>query len=157
MAKSILGVDPGLKGGLALLGDDGSLIEAMPMPVLQLSGKGEINLAIIMALLQRWQPGHIWIEQQQSMPRQGVASSFRTGQNYGDLRGFFIGAGFSYSTVRANVWKRCLGVPADKTAAIAIATRQFPGGFAFWSTAGKDGVAEAALIALYGWRQATKM
>jgi crossover junction endodeoxyribonuclease RuvC len=156
LTTSIVGIDPGLSGGLALLSADGSLIEALRMPVLKLNGKGEINLAALSATLHRWQPGHVWIEQQQSMPRQGVASSFRTGQNYGDLRGFLFGAGFTYSIVRPNIWKRAMGVPADKTAAIAIATRQFPAASAFWSRWADDGVAEAALIALYGHRQGSR-
>lgn len=153
MTSPIVGIDPGLSGGLALLRFDGILMDAMRMPILKLNGKGEINLASLSATLHRWQPNHIWIEQQQSMPRQGVASSFRTGQNYGDIRGFLYGAGFTYSTVKPNVWKRAMRVPADKVAAIAIATRQFPAASALWSRVADDGVAEAALIALYGHRQ----
>lgn len=156
MTPFIVGIDPGLSGGLALLGPDGNLLEALRMPVLKLSGKGEINLATVAATLRRWQPGHIWIEQQQSMRGQGVASSFRTGQNYGCLLGFVAGINIPYSIVRPNIWKRAMSVPADKTAAIAIATRQFPAASACWSRSADDGVAEAALIALYGHRQATR-
>jgi hypothetical protein len=157
MTLSIVGIDPGLEGGLALLGADGQLIAAERMPIVKLNGKGEINLAMFSARLNEWMPTHVWIEQQQSMPRQGSASSFRTGQNYGDLRGFILGRNLPLSIVRANIWKRALSVPADKTAAIAIATRLFPAGSAFWSRAGDDGVAEAALIALYGHQQATRL
>jgi crossover junction endodeoxyribonuclease RuvC len=153
LTTSIVGIDPGLSGGLALLSADGSLIEALRMPVLKLNGKGEINMASLSAIIHRWQPGHIWLEQQQAMPRQGVASSFRTGQNYGCLLGFVAGLSIPYSIVRPNIWKRALGVPADKAAAIAIATRQFPAASSYWCRAADDGVAEAALIALYGHRQ----
>lgn len=150
----ILGIDPGLSGGLAIVSPDGRLLHATRMPTLTLHGKGELDLAAIGALLTRWAPVHAWIEQQQAMPRQGVASSFRTGQNYGTLLGFIAGRGIAYSIARPAVWKKAMGVPADKTAAIAIATRLLPSGSSYWARRADDGVAEAALIALYGIRQA---
>ena len=150
----ILGIDPGLNGGLALLcGDE---LAAIPMPVLTLNGKGEIDLAAVRATLAAWDPNHAWIEQQQSMPRQGVASSFRTGQNYGDLRGFLVGRMLPFSIVRPAVWKKAMSVPADKAAAIAIATRTFPAFSHLWSKRKDDGVAEAALIAAYGRQRFAK-
>ena len=150
----ILGIDPGLSGGLALLCGDALL--AVAMPVLTLNGKGEIDLAAFRHILSQWSPTHAWIEHQQAMPRQGVASSFRTGQNYGDLRGFLIGSLISFTTVRPAIWKKAMGVPADKTAAIAIATRTFPASSNLWSRKKDDGIAEAALIAAYGQRQGTR-
>jgi crossover junction endodeoxyribonuclease RuvC len=144
----ILGIDPGLTGGLALL--CGEELAAIPMPVLTLNGKGEIDLAAVRATLSVWDPAHAWIEQQQAMPRQGVASSFRTGQNYGDLRGFLVASLVPFSIVRPAVWKKAMSVPADKGAAIAIATRTFPAFSHLWSRKKDDGVAEAALIAAYG-------
>jgi crossover junction endodeoxyribonuclease RuvC len=147
----ILGIDPGLTGGLALLcGDE---LTAIPMPVLTFNGKGEIDLARVRAALIAMKPTYAWIEQQQAMPRQGVASSFRTGQNYGDLRGFLVGSQIPFSIVRPAVWKKAMSVPADKAAAIAIATRTFPAFSHLWAMKKDDGVAEAALIAAYGQQQ----
>jgi crossover junction endodeoxyribonuclease RuvC len=148
----ILGIDPGLSGGLALLTATDPLLAA-PMPVVTLSGKGEVNLAALAGILDDWQPTLAWVEQQQAMPRQGVASSFRTGQNYGILLGFLAGRLLPVSIVRPAVWKKAMGVPADKTAAVAIATRTFPASSHLWNRKRDDGIAEAALIAAYGMSQ----
>jgi crossover junction endodeoxyribonuclease RuvC len=149
----ILGIDPGLSGGLALL-YGGAIIQAAPMPVIKLAGKGEVNLAHLKSLLCEWAPSHAWVEQQQSMPRQGVASSFRTGQNYGTLLGFLQASGTPVTIVRSAVWKRAMGVPADKAAAVAVASRLLPSSSHWWPRRGDDGIAEAALLAVYGSRQA---
>lgn len=147
----ILGIDPGLSGGVALFSTDGLLAE--PMPVLKLRGRGELDLAALSRLLGEWEPTHAWLEEQQAMPRQGVASTFRTGLNYGTLLGLLTGRHVPLTTVRPAAWKRTMGVPADKAAAIAIATRLFPASASAWSRRRDDGVAEAALIACYGHRQ----
>ena len=147
----ILGIDPGITGGLALLCGDGLL--AVAMPVLTLNGKNEINLAELRSILGQWAPTHAWLEKQQAMPRQGATSSFRTGQNYGDLRGFLTASLIPWREVRPAVWKKAMSVPADKAAAIAIATRTFPAHSDLWSMRKDDGIAEAALIAAYGQRQ----
>jgi crossover junction endodeoxyribonuclease RuvC len=148
----ILGIDPGLSGGLALL-HGGAIIQAAAMPVVKVAGKGEIDLARLGAILRDWAPSHAWVEQQQSMPRQGVASSFRTGQNYGTLLGFLQASGVPVAVVRPAVWKRAMGVPSDKAAAVAIASRLLPSSSHWWPRRGDDGIAEAALLAVYGSRQ----
>jgi len=151
----ILGIDPGLSGGLALLTLTDTLWAA-PMPVVELRSKGEINLAALAGILDHWQPTHAWIEQQQAMPRQGVTSSFRCGQNYGILLGFLAGRLLPVSIVRPAAWKRAMGVPADKAAAVAIATRKFPASSHLWCRKRDDGIAEAALIAAYGMSQCSR-
>lgn len=148
----IMGIDPGLTGGIAILGQ-GGLLHAQRMPVIRFNRKGTIDLAALASLFETWKPTYAWIEQQQSMPKQGVASSFLTGKNYGIILGFMAGNMIAHSTVRPVDWKRIMKVPADKAAAIAIATSTFPSSSSFWSKKGDDGVAEAALIALYGARQ----
>lgn len=147
----ILGIDPGLTGGLALL--CGDALMAVPMPVLTLNYRGEINLAELRRILGQWEPTHAWIEKQQAMPRQGVSSSFRTGQNYGDLRGFLLASLIPFYEVRPAAWKKVMNVPADKAAAVAIASRMYPAYSHLWSRRKDDGIAEAALIAAYGQRQ----
>ena len=149
----ILGIDPGLSGGLALY-DGRAIIQAAPMPVIKLAGKGEIDLARLSAILREWAPACAWVEQQQAMPRQGVASSFRTGQNYGTLMGFLQASGVPVTIVRPSTWKRVMGVPSDKAAAVAIASRLLPSSSHWWPRKGDDGIAEAALLAVYGSRQA---
>lgn len=144
----VMGIDPGLSGGLALVSDSGVLAERMP--TVHLHGKGSIDLADLGRYINLWEPELVIIEEQQSMPKQGVSSSFRTGMNYGILLGFTTGKGIPLETVSARVWKKALKVPADKDAARAIATRLFPDASHAWSLKCEDGVAEAALLAHYG-------
>lgn len=152
----ILGIDPGLSGGLSLLEIAGGTmlsLAAVPMPTVSLNKKGEIDLAALGALLTEWRPSVCWIEQQQAMPGQGGASTFRTGLNYGMLRGFIPAREIPINLVRPATWKAAMGVPADKSAARAIASRIFPAHSHLWAKVKDDGLAEAALIALYGSRR----
>ena len=157
MTVRILGIDPGLSGGLALLtpatDDAPPILVALPMPVVSLKGKGEIDLAALGAILSDWRPTVCWIEEQQAMPRQGVSSTFRTGYNYGTLRGFIQASAIPLHPIRPATWKASLAVPSDKTAARAIASRLFPSYSHLWARVKDDGIAEAALIALYGSRR----
>ena len=146
----ICAVDPGLTGGWALLSPDGLLVE--PMPVLQVGGKNELDIAGLCSLLDIWRPDHAIVEYQQSMPRQGVSSSFKTGKNFGLLLGLLYGAEIPITIVRAARWKRDMQVPRDKTSARHRATQIFPDHYSSWSRVRDDGIAEAALLAEWGRR-----
>lgn len=151
----IIGIDPGLSGGLCLLEiAGGTILAAVPMPTVSLNRKGEIDLAALGALLTEWRPSVCWIEEQQAMPGQGVSSSYRTGYNYGLLRALIFARGIPINPVRPATWKKAVGVPSDKNAARAIASRIFPAHSHLWAKVKDDGLAEAALIALYGSRRA---
>lgn len=143
----ILAIDPGINGGLALLSDNGLLVESMP--TLSVNGKSRIDLASFQALMVSWLPKEAVIETQQSMPNQGVSSSFRTGFNYGALIGVLHGWIIPVTEVRAAVWKKALCVPADKDAARHRAAQLFPDHSASFAKKSSDGLAEAALIAYY--------
>lgn len=146
--KKVMALDPGITGGIAMLSDDGLIAERMP--IVAVDGKNQIDLAALGGYMAAWQPDVVWIEKQQAMPKQGVSSTFRTGLNYGVLVGFIQGRGIPLEIVAHGVWKRVLGVPADKRAARAVATRLFPAFANLWALARDDGIAEAAMIALYG-------
>jgi hypothetical protein len=141
-------MDPGLTGGVSLLSEYGVMAERMP--IVTLNGKGTIDLAELGGLIRAWEPDEIWIEEQQAMPKQGLSSTFRTGLNFGILVGFATGMEVPVNLVRPAVWKKAMGVPADKDAARAIATRLFPAAAQSWKLKRDDGVAESVLIAAYG-------
>jgi crossover junction endodeoxyribonuclease RuvC len=143
-----MGIDPGLTGGLALLTTDGMQVERMP--ILQLNGKKTLDIAALEQQLNEWQPSHVYLERQQSMPRQGVTSSFNTGYHYGLLKGLVTGMKIPLTEVRPAEWKRNMRVPKDKDAARARASELMPANRSDWALKRDDGLAEAALIALYG-------
>jgi Holliday junction resolvasome RuvABC endonuclease subunit len=146
----VLGIDPGLNGGLALLGPDGLLVEAMP--VFKIDGKGHLDLQTIRSLIAEWSPDHVFMERQQSMPKQGLSSTFKTGFGYGVLHGLCAGMQLPVTEVSPGTWKRALGCPADKDGARARASQVFPSHASSWARKKDDGVAESALVAEYGRR-----
>lgn len=145
----LVGIDPGKTGGIAWITPEDVGAIAMPM-----AGK-EIDLPTFVALLQKINPDKIVIEKQQSMPKQGVSSTFTTGANYGRL----CGACAIYSTeiIRPQEWKNVVlkATAKDKPAAIAYCRRVFPTVSLLPTERCKkpsDGMADALCIAEYGRR-----
>lgn len=125
----------------------------MRIPVIKGKSNTVLNVAGIVQTIDDWDPDHVFIERQQSMPGQGVASSFRTGQNYGILVGILAGMRYPVTTVSPVTWKRLMQAPRDKKLVRQRATEIFPGCAQDWRLTRDDGLAEAALIAEYGRRK----
>jgi crossover junction endodeoxyribonuclease RuvC len=51
------------------------------------------------------------IEKVHSMPKQGVASSFKFGRGYGGLRMALIAAGIPFEEVTPQAWQKALAIP----------------------------------------------
>lgn len=149
--ECVVGIDPGLTGGLACLSTDGLMV--MRMPVIKGGSAKILDVANIVQWIDDCDPDHVFVERQQSMPGQGVASSFRTGQNYGIIIGILAGMQYPVTTVSPVIWKRSMEVPKDKRLARARATEIFPKCAQDWGLARDDGLAESALIAEYGRRK----
>ena len=82
----------------------------------------------ICKLLVQYEPEMVFIEQQQAMPRQGVASTFKTGFGYGVYIGILHALGYSYTVVIPRKWKSDWAVPSDKDLARQRATRSHANG-----------------------------
>jgi crossover junction endodeoxyribonuclease RuvC len=148
----ILGVDPGQGGALALLATEGDTIAVHDMPVVALKSGSEISEAMLADLVRELKPDLCWIERVHSMPRQGVASSFKFGLAYGLVRGVVSALGVPVHLVTPNEWKREFRLSVDKQQARVLAARMFPGQAKLFSRVRDDGRAEAALIAVFGGR-----
>lgn len=142
-----LGIDPGHTGGLATYGaGDGDLVWPMPPT------ESEIIKAI-RAIVEIFGEGIIGvIEKVHSMPRQGVASTFKFGQIYGFLRAALASSGIAWQDVQPKVWQAGLSVPAKATPTerkrhlLECAKRIQPKRQVTLVTA------DAVLIAHWGWR-----
>ena len=156
----IIGIDPGLDGGIAILDSRATPIVEI-MPTLG-TGRREIDVG---RLVERFSyfvdPHHAMIERQQAMPKQGVASTFRTGENYGLLIGILAGLQIPYTIVPPRTWQKVMldGVgkirETPKAASIFRAQQLFPNvNLKATDRCRKchDGMAEALLIAAYGER-----
>jgi len=144
----ICGIDPGLTGGISFI--HGVDIVASRVPVTSVGGKKFLNLVEIIKLLDLYKPTMVFIEKQQSMPNQGVASTFKTGFNYGIYIGLFTALGIAYAEVSPRKWKKELEVPADKNLARDKASELMPQAANSWLLKCEDGVAESAMIAYWG-------
>ena len=95
----------------------------------------------------------VTIENVHAMPKQGVASSFSFGVGYGVWRGIIAAYGLRCNRVEPTVWKKALGLPKAKGAAVAKALKLYPRAELGHSYRGRtiysEGRAEALLIAHY--------
>ncbi len=121
--KAYIGIDPGQSGGIALV-QEGTPACAWKMP------ETERDVFDLIASLKRWDdaPTMAVIEAVHSMPRQGVASSFKFGRNYGGLRMALIGAGIPFREVTPGKWQKDMGClsKGDKNVTKAKAQQLFP-------------------------------
>ena len=72
----ILGIDPGVHGGLAIVVlNDGAapqLINAIDIPIVGTGAKERVDVLAIRNWIARYQPVHAYIERAQAMPKQGI-------------------------------------------------------------------------------------
>lgn len=149
---TILGIDPGITGGVAFLYPNINEVAAYDIPNVD----GEVDVDTLFKLIGQQDPSVGVIERVGAMPKQGVSSTFRFGQAAGALAATIVCARVPLFRVAPAKWKRHFGLSADKEEARAKAIQLWPGADCF--TRKKDhGRAEAALIALYHWQTAPRM
>lgn len=153
--KTVLGIDPGLNGGLAFLNEEG--ITLVPMPTI--AGK-DYDIQAIKRYLVEFKPVLTVLEQQISMPGQGLSSTLQTGKGYGILLGLLAGMEMPHQVISAKTWQGKLftGVAAKldtKAKSEIIAKRIFPSADFRRSDRARvaaDGLTDAACIAEYARR-----
>jgi len=154
-SELFIGIDPGQAGGIAFIcTGGGGFYSAIPMPetrlqlytVLKMWADGYGNGLPIMAI----------IESVHSMPKQGVASTFKFGKGYGEVLGICTALGFKILEPTPQAWKKIMlaGTDKGKDASIQVAENLFPQVQLVQPRCRKahDGAAEAILLAEYGRR-----
>ena len=156
--KTIVGCDPGLSGAVCVL-DDNELM-AFRMPIFTYEGaqgksKRKIDTIALKNILQDEKKNnpHVYIERVHAMPGQGVSSMFSMGFGCGIIEAAVMCCGLPLTYVTPQKWKKDLQVPADKDGARLRASQLMPQYAHNWSLKKDHGIAEAALIALWGMRQ----
>ena len=146
--KSILGIDPGVSGALAVYYPDHPMIIAIhDMPV---DGKA-IDGYELTKIISQYNPEVAFIEAVHSFSGQGVSSSFNFGCSYGVARGVVAACGIPTTLVSPQKWKRELELSKDKNQSLEMARMLWPDSDKF-KRKKDDGRAEAALIAMYGFK-----
>lgn len=151
----IIGVDPGKSGGIAAVDSGGSLLAGMRTPLLKHGKRDVVDTAALNAWLPELGsvPSAVVIEQVSSRPGQGSVSGFNFGRHTGAVEGWAVALNVPVRWVTPVVWKRAIGIPAgsDKRASLDRARLEF-GASQIWDVMANDGIAEAALIALWALR-----
>lgn len=156
---SFIGIDPGLSGGIAVIGP--ILTKAERTPILQ-GDKRTMNLPACAAWLRDAIAANgcgafAVIEKVHAMPKQGVSSSFCFGKGYGSWLGILSSFNIAYQEVTPQAWKKAMldgSDKGDKASSLNRATTLFP--YVKLIPEGcrtpSDGIAEALLMAEYGRR-----
>ena len=107
----IIGIDPGLSGGIAIL-DNSKVIELFDMPVMPdgKKNKRQLNNALLVKLIKNniknLEDTVMVVEQVNAMPGQGVTSMFNFGQTFGAIKGICAALGLPIFFVRPAKWKK---------------------------------------------------
>ena len=140
-----IGIDPGAKGGIAVISDDG--ISVFPYSDSQL-------LNTVSSLTN--ENTRCCLEQVHAMPKQGVSSTFKFGVSYGFIKGVLESHDISYQEIPPQRWKKEFGLNSDKAASIDVCRHLFPSATLRASDrcrTDNDGMAEALLMAEYARRK----
>lgn len=174
MKRLIMGIDPGRNGGVAILdADEAIALCGLPLPVLQMKGKGyELNVDKLHGLLTEHAGADgriaaIAVERNSSHGYEGRGGLWTMAENSGEILGAFkmyqvLNPTTRLIRVRSQDWKAVVlrGVNTDddksaKAAGIIEARRMFPNISLRSSAQAKkdhDGISDALMIAEYGRR-----
>ena len=141
---SALSIDPGaISGAYALLPDDGPPVVG-DLPV----ADGQLDGAYFGQMVREMNPVYAIVERVASMPKQGVASTFKFGMAVGIIHGVLLASGVPVHLVTPGVWKKHFNLGPDKEQARGLAKRLYPG--VIGMDRKKDsGRAEALLLGSY--------
>lgn len=142
-----LGIDPGQNGGATVVGSRGEICT-----VCSFSKLTEHDLAtyfIDVADLYGGASNRLvaGIERVHSMPKQGVASSFKFGMGYGFLRGLLAANCISFTEPTPQAWQKYMNCMSkgDKNVTKAAAQKKWPK----WAGKITHSIADSMLIAEY--------
>ena len=161
----ILGIDPGLTGGICAVDRDRRVLILEPMP----ETAKVVDSQDLARLLRRadelpMQPPDVFLEQVSARPGQGSVSTFKFGRVYGAVEGVVGALGFPLHLVRPQAWQKVshAGTPGNadpKERSVLAASRLYPSvDLVRGTTTTRErasqphlGLVDALLIAHFGW------
>jgi crossover junction endodeoxyribonuclease RuvC len=164
----VMGIDPGLSGGLALIDTRTGEVVVDDMPVLVVSSKKvrvkkgkkagtlrkkdklTVDGKAVGDWVEKYEPDVAVVEAVASRPEQGVVSVFAFGEAFGAVCGAVAAMNIPVQRVAPSVWKRRLGlIGVDKKASLKVARKLYKRAEARLGRVKDNGRAEALLIAHY--------
>lgn len=145
----VIGIDPGLSGGIAVI-DNGHILAIHKMPVVKSGTKKVIDPHGFAEMLKEYDDCAVAvIEKVHAMPGQGVSSMFNFGMGFGILQGALAALSIPTLFATPQTWQKGIfnGIDAKlgKKRSIVYCKSRWPN-VSKWT----DGTADAACIALYG-------
>ena len=141
-----IGIDPGAKGGWTVILDDKVVVNIWNEQGFINDMKYLSDKKVVCCL-----------EKVGAMPKQGVSSTFKFGEEYGKIQGVLMALEIPYQTVTPQAWKREYNlIGTDKSKSIETAQRLFPNVNLFPTPRcrkASDGMAESLLMAEYARRR----
>lgn len=131
-ANTWLGIDPGLSGGIALIGDRGYMeVHRMPQTekdTWDLLARLQSTYGITYALIEWLTPLPAAVDQKLGIKRGSIATA-KLMQHYGGLRMALIGLGIRFEERVPRTWRRLVGLQphGGKNANKAKAQQLYPG------------------------------
>ena len=152
----IIGVDPGITGGICLMDTLDRVIEVIDMPTMTLNGKkNQVNPAALAGQVRCWIGDKdlsgftAVIEKVAARPGQGVSAMFNFGMGYGAVLGVMAAIGVPYILVTPQAWKKRAGlIKQEKDVARTFCQQLYPG--VDLKHKNDIGRADAILIARFG-------
>lgn len=170
----VLGIDPGLTGGIAMLDGDTSRVWDTPSRLVEVNGKtkrridpGALARVIDKAVnvVDPRRMARAFVELAQASPHMGVSSAFAYGQAFGLVMGVLAHLDMPVQTVPAAQWKRGMGLvkrgsrelgrdeEREKGSALDLARRLYPRLADELGRVKDNGRADALLLAHWGAEQ----
>jgi crossover junction endodeoxyribonuclease RuvC len=152
---SVLGVDIGATGAIALLEDNGQLVDVWDMPCLRdgPANRRTVNAPLLAEIIYKSHAGRAFVERVGPRPMEGAVGAFAFGDAKGVVRGCLAAAAIPAVFITPVTWKRVVGIPPGKDMkdmARSNAINRWPSLAAKFARKMDDGRAEAALIGLAG-------
>jgi hypothetical protein len=152
---SVLGIDIGATGAIALLEDNGGLVDVFDMPCLHDGPKNRrtVNAPLLAEIIYKSHASRAFVERVGPRPMEGSVGAFAFGDSKGVVRGCLAAAAIPAIFITPVQWKRAVGVPPGKDMkdqARSNAINRWPAKAELFKRKMDDGRAEAALIGLTG-------
>ena len=151
----IIGIDPGLSGGIAII-DDLKIFDIFDMPIMSegKKNKNQLNSAQLVNIIKNHitikDKTFVIVEQVSAMPGQGVTSMFNFGQTFGAIKGICASLGLPIFYVRPAKWKKHFDlINSSKDARRTKVIEMYPSISARLSKKKDVNKADAILIARY--------
>jgi hypothetical protein len=152
-AMNILGIDPGIRGGLAVVSDTSSiglLVDVIDIPAIGTGAKERVDVIAVRTWIEQHKRDFALIERAQAMPRRGASSGFKYGRATGALEAAVTLCAVPLEIIEPTAWKRfCKLPPKDKERSRQRALELFAAAHNLLARKPDHGRAEAALIELY--------